>query len=129
MANNQNLKPAKKGEPSRNPHGRPPIPEAFKKMRALSKETFKKLGDALVSSDLKTLERAYKDGTIIERAVASIMLNIIKKGDMSALNILLPWLIGKVPDKVEVLMPKPTVIHRRDGSTVVLGLEDKKDDQ
>lgn len=84
------------------------LPKEFKEIRALTKDSFKHLVEALAGNDLVALEKAYKEGTVLERWISSIMLNSIKKGDMTSLNLLLPWLIGKVPDKIDASL---TVIN------------------
>ena len=65
-----------------------------------------------------------KDSSI-EVLIATILMMAIKEGDDRRLNFIFERLIGKVVDKVEVALPKPTVIRLRgqEAETIVLGGE------
>ena len=56
-----------------------------------------------------------------EMMIIKCYMRIMEDGDMRQLDILLDRLVGKVKDEVDVNI-KPTVIKRRDGSTVELGM-------
>lgn len=58
--------------------------------------------------------------------IIKVYMRIIEDGEMKDLNLLLDRLVGKVKDEIDVNV-KPTIIKRRDGSEVVLGMEKKEE--
>mgnify|MGYP007040061335 CR=1 FL=1 len=45
------------------------------------------------------------------------------QGDIAALNFVLDRSIGKVKDVTEITLPKPTVVEKLDGTTMILAAE------
>ena len=74
------------------------------------------------------LDLASKDGRLaaVERFVVAIVAKGVKSGDWSGFEWIAQRLIGKVKDQVEVTLPKPFLVHRRDGSTLELGAKVEK---
>lgn len=114
-----------------NPHGRPPMPPELKAVRKLNRHEVEiclskiiKMGDA---------EREFiildPESSGMEKITARIVTEAIKCGDEKRLGFLFDRLVGKVQDKVEVTMPKPTVIQRRNGEVVELGSEMKENEE
>ena len=66
------------------------------------------------------------DMPAIEAWVAQVFLQGIIEADHVRLNFLLDRTIGKVTEKVEVKLPKPMMIERPGGGTVLLGHSEDK---
>lgn len=121
MPNEKNLKPWKPGQ-SGNPGGLTKIDGALRTNRTLSKKALKTIGDALLMGDTLELERIKEKGTALEKWLASVILEGIKKSDMNTLNTLLPWLIGKPPEEVMITAIRK-IVRKRDGTDVVYTTE------
>jgi hypothetical protein len=95
MANEQNLKPFKKGEVA-NPNGRP------KKYVSLLKESGYKLSEindtiqAMMAMDMDELKSVWdnKHATILEKTIANAMMTSLKKGSLYSLETLLSRAFG-----------------------------------
>jgi hypothetical protein len=61
------------------------------------------------------------DTPVMEHILAKVCLGAMKQGDHQRLNFFLDRLVGKVKDNVEITLPKPAIIERRDGTQVLLG--------
>ena len=62
----------------------------------------------------------------VESTLATQMLNA-EDGDIGALNLVFDRSIGKVKEQKEItVIPKPTIVERRDGTAMVLGAELKQ---
>jgi len=98
----RNLKPAKPGE-VRNPKGRPKdkLGEA---MRMLTAQSFAEMANLIVRGNIADLQAVIndKDAEVLKKVIATTVVNMMKKGDINALDTLLNRLVGKVKDKVEV---------------------------
>jgi len=103
MANEQNLKPFKKGEVA-NPNGRP------RKFVSLLKEQGYKLSEindtiqAMMAMDLKELQKVNDNpaATIMEKTVAAAMLKSLKNGSLYSLETLLTRVYGKPKETTAV---------------------------
>jgi hypothetical protein len=110
--------------------GRPPMPADLKRANALtSVELRRTLNRVLFMRDDELLALT-KDASAVqlERIVASIVLAATKQGDVQRMEWLAARLVGKVVDKVEVKVPEPFIVQRRDGSEIVMGAKPKKDE-
>ena len=120
MANNngnpKNLKPFAKGT-SGNPAGKP--------KNLLTKDKVDAIIGRFAFMDRTELQEVINDQRtpMIEIMVASVMAKAAKDGDYSRLEALLVRSIGKVKETKELLLPKPTVVERLDGSQMVLTSE------
>lgn len=97
-----NLKPIKKGE-VRNPEGgRAHSPET-KMMKLLTQKSMVRIINLIAQGDVAALRKMAKDesNTALEMMFASVVIKIISKGDMDALDKLLNRMVGKVKDRVE----------------------------
>jgi hypothetical protein len=114
--NPKNLKPFPKGT-SGNQSGRPKDLLTKDKVDAIIGRFSYMNRDELqaVVQDPKT--------PMIEIMVASVMVKAAKDGDYSRLEAILARSIGKVKETKELILPKPTVVQRRDGSQTVLSAE------
>jgi len=113
--------------------GRPSIPLELKSVKNLTDDTYRKVFSRLVELPLDELEARIEDKKLpaLEHILATAIHSAIVSGDIVKLNNPFDRVLGKVSDKVEVTMPKPTIIQRRDGTQVVLGAEmpEKEDDK
>ena len=103
MANEQNLKPFKKGEVA-NPNGRP------KKYVTLLKEQGYKLAEindtiqAMLSMSLEDLKEVWQnpDATILEKTIANAMRKSLEKGSLYSIETLLSRVYGKPKETADV---------------------------
>ena len=104
MANEKNLKPAKKGEPSRNPNGRP------KKFTTTLKDYGYKLSEindtvqvmmAMTMDELKELHDR-DDVTIMEKTIANALFKSWKKGSLYSIDTLMNRVYGKPKEQMSL---------------------------
>jgi hypothetical protein len=103
MANEQNLKPFKKGEVA-NPNGRP------KKYVSLLKESGYKLSEindtiqAMMAMDLDELKSVWDNpkATILEKTIANAMMTSLKKGSLYSVETLLSRVYGNPKQMTEL---------------------------
>jgi hypothetical protein len=103
MANNENLKPAQKGE-IRNPNGRP-----RKFVSELKSQGYKlsEVNDAiqvLMSMTIDELKDVYenKQATVLEKTVASAIKKSIEKGSLYSIETLLTRVYGKPKEQLDL---------------------------
>lgn len=118
------FKPGHAGGP-----GKPKLPADVIEARKLNQAEAVRLLNRFNSFTQDELVAFCKDGSnkVLEMMVARLMLKGIKDGTPTNLTFLFDRLIGKVKDQVEHSFPKPTVVKMLDGSTMILGSEDKKE--
>lgn len=110
---------------SGNPNGKPKMPEELQKANKLSAKKFIEYVNRYVNmnrSEIKEdLER--KEATMLELLVGGMISKAVSTQDPVRANFILDRTIGKVIDKmeIEIVVPKPTIIQRIDGSQVELG--------
>lgn len=70
------------------------------------------------------------DITVMEAAFCRTMIDVINTGDHSKLDFILNRSIGKVKDKIEHSIPKPTVIKLiGEDAAVVIGIPESDDEE
>lgn len=68
------------------------------------------------------------DTPAFDMMIIRCYMTIIETGDIRQLDVLLDRLVGKVKDEVDINI-KPTIIKRRDGSEVILGIGKEKEEE
>lgn len=120
MANEENLKPFKKGEDERRwMQGRP------KKFTTLMKEEGYKLSEvndsiqAIMSMDEKTIKELIKnpDATMLEKTVARAIVKSYEKGSLYSMDTLLSRVYGKPKETVDATVEAKVI-------NVTLNLDD-----
>lgn len=121
-------RPFKPGQTG-NAKGRPKLSSDVKRVRSLTGEQLKAIGDVLLLGNKERLEEILNSprSNLLDIWLASVAKKGISKGDMYSLNELLNRLVGKVTDKVEHKLPQPTIIKRSDGTELELGAKVKED--
>lgn len=66
------------------------------------------------------------DAPMGEMMIAAVMTKIVKDGDANRLNTLLDRAIGRVVPAEEEKVFEPFIIHRSDGTQIVLGTKTKE---
>lgn len=96
-------RPFKKGE-SGNPKGPGVLPPEVRKIRALTHEEIRVVGEMILLHTVEELSEIAKDPKTdaLKAWIISVTLKSIDRGDMASLNALLDRLVGKVVSKVEV---------------------------
>jgi len=96
---------------SGNPNGRPKMPEEIRKARKLNQiKVAQILNDFANMNDEEFVAMLADTNTSkLERMIASAVTKA-QTGEFTALNFILDRMIGKVTDKVEHKLPRPTVI-------------------
>ncbi len=110
--------------------GRKPMPPDLKYANALTSAELKKILNKFLFMDARELDvvLACPTANQLELMVANIIKQANKFGDTVRLDFLLNRLVGKVTEKVEVKIPEPFIVKRRDGSEIVMGakMEEEK---
>lgn len=122
---NKRVVPAHAWKPgqSGNPGGRPKLDADTRRLRELTKEQFKELGSILLAGTDEDLVRL--EASPDRSALTGWMINVIRvassKGDYQTLDSMLNRLVGKVKDELDINLPRPTIIIKRNGEQVILG--------
>lgn len=126
MANPNGGKKFTKGDPRINRKGPPKLPSDLKKANeALTNSILEakiKKFLALTPEQLKEVMRDPKT-IAIDVALCSIIAKAITGSDQMRLDWVITRLLGKVKETKEIILPKPTIIERLDGSQMMLGAE------
>ena len=111
-----------------NPKGRDPVPSDVKAAKKLNTNQLILIFNKLIHMTEFELRAHLKNVETpkFERVVCEILNEAELKGDHYRLDFILNRLIGKVTEKVEHILPSPTIIYKSDGSQVILGAEIKK---
>lgn len=86
-----------------NPNGARAHDPELKKLKALSKAEFVEIGNLVIKSSMNELKTISDnlDNPVLQIMISRVCLKIASKGDMTALNVLLDRLIGKVREDVK----------------------------
>lgn len=116
-----------KGDPRA---GRPKTPEDLKHVKKLTKTEAELIITKYCRLSRDELLIMKEDGSLpaIDHLIINILAAGVIGGDHQRMSFVLDRLIGKVTDKVEHSLPKPTIIRGRDGETIYLGAERQEDE-
>lgn len=94
------FKPGQSGNPS----GRPKDPPEVKLIKRLTRQEMAEVGSLIVQGKISDLQMVATgpQSTVLKAMIAKVAINIMAKGDMHSLDLLLNRLIGKVKDEVVV---------------------------
>jgi len=108
--------------------GQPPQPEEIRKAAKMSKTLFQGIFHRFSLMTYPEFEKHMnkKDILLMEKIVGTIMQKSLG-GDTKAAALIWDRMMGKVKENIEIQLPKPMVINRRNGEQVVLGHEEDKD--
>ena len=120
MANNQNLKPFKKGEVA-NPNGRP------KKYVTLLKDQGYKVAEindtiqVMLQMDMDELKSVWDNpkATILEKTIANAMIKSLGKGSLYSIETLLTRVYGKPKEVQDVKQESKIEVVFVDGRTIL----------
>lgn len=115
---------------SGNPAGRVKLPDEVKEAKKLNHNAMVLALNKFLTWPTEELEAFTKDTSnpVLEMVIAKILVNAHKNGDHMRLNFIFDRLIGKVQDKIEHSLPKPTVVKLfGEDAALVLGSESKED--
>lgn len=103
MANEQNLKPMKKGE-TLNPNGRPRKYVSLLKEQGYKASEVNDAIQVLMSMTLDELKEVYTNpkATVLEKTVASAIRKSIEKGSLYSIETLLTRVYGKPKEQLDV---------------------------
>lgn len=118
MPNPENIKPPKKGEPSRNPNGRP---KGAKNRSTLLKKWLS------VATTIKNPVTKEVEQITVEDEVVLSLINQARKGNVTAIREILDTTYGKVADKIEITVsPEIEAARGLYESLVESGLQPKQ---
>lgn len=129
MAKGQRPPNAFKPGTSGNPSGRPKLPEDIANARKHNSNSVARLLNAFMNMDLDSLKELMnaKTTTNLELMIGRIVIESIKSGDQTRLNFILDRSIGKVIEKMEIKVPKPTLVKLLDGPAIMLDHEKEEE--
>jgi hypothetical protein len=97
--------PTKKFKPgvSGNPKGRPPEPAELRAIKNLTKAQLLEVLGMVTTMTLGQLEELAnsKEATVLQSMVCGLAIQVMKKGDAHAFDVLMNRALGKVSDKVK----------------------------
>lgn len=84
----------------------------------------------LLFKEKKELEEIIESdhSTALDAALSRILLLAVRDGDQKRLDFFFDRLVGKVKEVKQIEMPKPAIIHKRDGEQILLGSGDVEKD-
>jgi hypothetical protein len=120
------FKPGQSG----NPGGAPSLPPEVKEARRLNQKELELSLNRWLFATQADMERAADDPStaMIDRVVISLLQAATKNGCPTRLELLMNRLVGKVMDRIEVKPAQPFIINKSDGTKVVMGVEQKADE-
>ena len=107
-----------------NPKGAPRISEDLKKFRKLTPTMVAEMISRFAAHNREQLQAALRnpDASILELMFGKAIEQALKTGDPKYTNMILDRVVGKVTDKIEHKLPKPTVVKLfGEDATIVLG--------
>lgn len=100
----ENLRPMKKGEKGRNPLGAGAHNQDLKAVRRLTHDAVAELGSMILAKDQTGLNAIHASRTVpaLNKWMAGIILEAMRRNDLATLNTILDRIIGKVPEHLKV---------------------------
>lgn len=113
-----------------NPGGRPALPGDIKEAKKLTHFELQRILTEFLHLDPVALKDRLQapTATMLEGMVGAIILRAVKEGCATRLNFLFDRIVGKVKDEIEVTMPVPFILKKRDGEEIVMGVQTKVDE-
>lgn len=104
--------------------GRPALPLDLKGVKPLTEDRYKRTYTRYLEMPYNELEARMQDRTLpsIEHLFAMAIKAAIDSGNLPSLRDGFDRTLGKVKEMIAHEFPKPTVIKKRDGEEVILGV-------
>ena len=114
----------KKGEVA-NPNGRPKLPPDLVKARRLNQAEVGRVINKYMNMSVEDIraDMSQPDTKALEAMIGKIIIEAHKHGDYSRVNFLFDRMIGKVTEKMEIKVPKPTMVKLLYGPAIMLDHE------
>lgn len=111
--------------------GRPASPPDIKVAAGMTKATFLSKLKQFMDMNIAELETVLRDKnmTVADHWVGRIALMGIKNGDERRLNFMADRLFGKVTDKIDVKMVKPTIVQFDDGTAIEMSMKPTNEEE
>lgn len=100
-----NLRPAKKGEPTRNPEGARAHNQVFKALKHIGRKQFQDIIEIALKEDVDAL-RVYSKNTklsTIQFGVCKALVDAADRGDWAIFKDIVEQIVGKVPEVHHVI--------------------------
>jgi hypothetical protein len=97
----ENIIPPKKGEPSRNPSGRPKLPEDILQMKRASTEQLISAYHKFAFTEIKELNNE-KPNNLIEQGVRQTISNFANTGEITDISKLWDRVLGKPLESIDI---------------------------
>lgn len=106
---------------SGNPNGRPALAPELKNMLKLSAEQVGEAINLLLNGGESQVRGVLADpnSSMLMRLMAKAMVKADESGNMAQIDMILSRTIGKVKEKIEHTIMRPSILVRRDGTEVV----------
>ena len=124
--NQKPKKPFVKGDPRINRKGAPKVPKDLKEAKGkLSNAILEAKITKFLTFDKTELQDVIKDpkSQMIDITLCSIIAKAATGADQQRLDWVITRLLGRVKETKEIILPKPTMIERMDGSHMLLAAE------
>ena len=110
---------------SGNPSGRPKVLKDIAEARKQNSNSVARILNRFMNMDFDELKKLMQDPATqtLELMIGRVIVESIKTGDQTRLNFILDRMIGKVVDKMEIKVPKPTMVKILDGPAIMLDHE------
>lgn len=111
--------------------GAPKLPEAVRDLRKLTVEEVELMISTLLTATESEIEAVKEDPAtpVIKKIVCNVLGRTYETGSMGQFDMLLNRVIGKVKEKIEHEIIKPSILEKRDGTQIIFNMvQSKKDD-
>jgi len=107
------------------------LPQEVRDLRRLTVDEIELMISTLLTATESEVESVIEDPTapVIKKIICNVLGKTNETGNMSQFDLLLNRVIGKVKEKIEHNIVKPSILKRRDGTEIVFTVSTlKKDD-